>query len=296
MLLAMATGSTRRDFVVATAAAALTGCTRNAAAPPQAKVVPLVYDATGTLMLTVNLGGKPCRLVLDTGAERSALSSKCAVELGLQLRDGGKVEGAAGVVQARSARTSIEVEGLERFDVDFTVYDLAWQDAQCVGILGAEFLRRAPFQLRYRQRQLVWWASRPPETVAMQLEHDIPRLPVSIGDVALTLRLDTGASLPPGEPAYVNVTQAEAARLALVGTPVEVWSATGTGGKKLELPVHKLPGLTISRRTLTPAFAIVQPGVGYFERADAVGFLGNAVLDKLDPFLDYATGTFAVGV
>lgn len=43
------------------------------------------------------------------------------------------------------------------------------------------------------------------------------------------------------------------------------------------------------------AFAIVQPGVGYFAEPDAVGFLGNSVLDRLDPFFDYAGGVFGIG-
>ena len=79
------------------------------------------------------------------------------------------------------------------------------------------------------------------------------------------------------------------------GKPLAVWSATGTGGATLSLPVHRLQSLRLGERLVERPFAIVQPKVGCFARPDAVGFLGNAVLDKLDPFFDYAQGRFGVG-
>ncbi len=281
---------TRRSLLAAAAAFA-GGC--SVARVARGASVPLVYDETGTLLLAARVDGRePRRFVLDTGASRSLLAAAYARELALPLRDGGMVEGSAGVVAARAAEAAIDVPGLERSRVDFTVYEFASHDAQCVGILGAELLRRAPFVLRYRARELVWHAARPATVIPLHLDNGIPRIVADVGGVELTLRLDTGASLPPGEDAYVNVTRAEAKRLGLDGRPHAVWSATGTGGAKLSLPVHRLPDVRLGTRTLPRAFAIVQPAVGYFARDDAVGFLGNAVLDKLDPYVDYAGGAF----
>jgi len=283
----------RRTFLAATLAAVAAGCARKDQKPEAPVTVPLVYDATGTLLLAARVaGGEARHFVLDTGASRSALAASHARELRLSLHDGGTVEGSAGTVAARAAQAEVEVPGLAAFAVDFTVYEFGNHDPRCVGILGAELLGRAPFQLRYRAGELRWAAPRPAAVVPMQLDHGIPRITAAVGETRLELRLDTGASLAPGDDAYVNVTAAQAQQLGLTGQPVAVWSATGTGGQKLDLPVHRLPGLTIGQRTLPRAFAIVQPRVGYFARSDAVGFLGNAVLDKLDPFLDYSAGVF----
>lgn len=285
---------TRRSFLAGSLAAAAAGCVRTlpGAEPPVS--VPLLYDATGTLMLDAIVGGAPRRLLLDTGAERSALATAAADALGLTRRAGEAVEGSAGTVASETARAVVEVPGTDAMAIDFTVYPLAWQDPACVGILGAEWLRRAPFALHYRERRLAWRARRPAATLPLRFDHGIPEIEVAVGAVGLTLRLDTGASLPPGPEFYVNVTEAEARRLGLTGAPLQVWSATGTGGAQLELPVHRLPPLRLGARELAPSFAIVQPAVGYFARPEAKGFLGNAVLDKLDPFFDYAARQFGI--
>lgn len=108
------------------------------------------------------------------------------------------------------------------------------------------------------------------------------------------LRIDTGANLAPSEESYVNLTQDQASRAGLSGAPQMVFGATGTGGAQLELPVFALRELRLAERALQRPFAIVQPRVGYFARADAVGFLGNSVLEKVDPCFDYPAGVFGV--
>jgi hypothetical protein len=94
----------------------------------------------------------------------------------------------------------------------------------------------------------------------------------------------------------VNLTQAQARQAGLTGKPLHVFTATGTGGATLELPVHHLSSLDVAGVALDRAFAIVQPAVGYFARPEAVGFLGNSVLDKLEPYFDYAGSVFGAGV
>ena len=260
------------------------------------RTAPLVYDERGGLFVEARVDGRgPVRLILDTGASRSTLSSAFAAELGLALGAGGTVEGSAGTVTARSARARVEVLGLEPLEIDAAVYDFGSYDPRCVGILGSELLSRAPFRLDYRGRVLVWDAPAPGETVELALEHGIPRIEALVQGEPLDLRLDTGAAFPPGDDAYVNLTQDQAEFLDLVGTPHAVFTATGTGSEVLELPVHRLDALEVAGVALERAFAIVQPRVGYFAREDAVGFLGNSVLDKLDPFVDYAGRRFAAG-
>jgi predicted aspartyl protease len=294
---AMAGPPSRRRFLACAAVLATGGCAsgRRARTGP-VRTAPLVYDDRGGLFVAARVeGGARVRFLLDTGASRSALAPAFASRLGLAVRAGGEVEGSAGVVQAGRAAATVEVEGLGPVRADFTVYEFGSYDPDCVGILGHEYLCRAPFQVRYRDRSLVWNAQLPGRTQPLSIAGGIPRITVLAGGRPLDLRIDTGAAFPPGPDAYVNVTEDQAASLGLTGEPVAVFTATGTGNAVLRLPVHRLPGLTVGGRDFDRAFAIVQPRVGYFARPDAVGFLGNAVLDKLDPFLDYAGGAFAVG-
>lgn len=287
---------TRREFLAGAGALALgAGCASTKDATGGPLDLPLLYDERGQLLVEARVeGGAQKRFILDTGASRSALSAVFVRALGLRLADGGVVEGSAGVVRARAAVASVEVPGLPPQSIDFTVYDFGASDPECVGILGHEFLSRAPFQIRYRDRSLLWGAPPPARTVTMALDGRIPRIQCSIRGQPVELRIDTGASFPPGNDAYVNLTEEQAERLSLDRAPIKVFSATGTGGTVLRLPVHALEGLRIAEVAIPRAFAIVQPRVGYFARPDAVGFLGNAVLDKLDPFLDYAGGVFGV--
>jgi len=167
-----------------------------------------------------------------------------------------------------------------------TVYGLGSYDPRCVGILGADFLAQAPFQIFYRERTWSRGGELHGERIGMTLDNGIPRIQARIAGVPIDLRIDTGATFPPGEDAYLNVTSAQAERLHLSGPPHAVFSATGTGGETLKLNVYPLKSLEIGSKRIERAFAIVQPRVGYFARDDAVGFVGNSVLDKLDPGFD----------
>ncbi len=58
--------------------------------------------------------------------------------------------------------------------------------------------------------------------------------------------------------------------------------------------MHRIRDLVIGERRFDHGFAIVQPEVGYFARPDAVGVLGNSVLDKIAPAFDYSGCRFAI--
>lgn len=286
-------GISRRGFLTLAAATAACATRRSTRTDDSEVVVPLVYDAHGSLFVEARVNGRePKRLILDTGASRSTISSAYAAELGLVTVESGEIEGSAGVVAARQAPIELEVMPLVRFALDATVYDFTSYDARCVGIAGYELLSRAPFQIRYAARELRWTALAPARTIAMQLDGRIPRIQARVQGIDVPLRIDTGASLPPGEDSYLNLTERQARDAGLEGDPVAVFTASGTGGAKLELPVHRLDEFEIAGRFIERAFAIVQPPVGYFAREDAVGFLGNSVLDKLDPYFDYQRGVF----
>lgn len=283
---------TRRSFLALASISAACAARRRSA---DATVVPLVYDAQGGLLVEARVNGRdPKHFVLDTGASRSTIASAYAAELGLVTVESGEIEGSAGVVTARQAPIELEVMPLAPFALDATVYGFTSYDPRCVGIAGYELLSRAPFQIRYAARELRWNARAPARTIGMQLDGRIPRVRALVRGNAVDLRIDTGAALPPGEDSYLNLTQRQARDAGLDGEPVAVFTATGTGGATLELPVHRLDEFEIAGLRIERALAIVQPPVGYFAREDAVGFLGNSVLDKLDPYFDYARGVFGI--
>ena len=256
--------------------------------------VPLIYDATGALFVDALVEGHPVRLLLDTGASCSTLARAFARAIALPLERGEPVEGSAGVVESERATATIELPGCESARVACAIYDFASHDPACVGILGNDLLARRPFRIDYRRRELSWDGDAPAEAAPLELDHDIPRTTIAIGGVALDLRIDTGAALAPGAELYLNLTRREAAALGLSGPPAKRFTATGTGGATLDLPVHRVRDVVIGPRRFAEAFAIVQPEVGYFARPDAVGFLGNSALDKLDPWFDYEAGLFGV--
>jgi predicted aspartyl protease len=259
-----------------------------------ARAWPLVYDEQGALLIEVAIAGlaRP-RLLLDTGASVSTLSRACAQQLGLALRRGESVEGSAGVVAAEGATAAITIPGIGLRRVDVAVYDFSSHDPDCVGILGNDVLSERPFRLAYRPARLEWDGEEPAATLPLDLDQGIPRISIGVGGTAIDVRLDTGAALAPGAEVYLNLTRRQAAELGLSGAPSAVFTATGTGGARLELPVHRVRDVAIGAVRFDAAFAIVQPAVGYFARDEAVGFLGNSVLDKLDPWFDYAGGRFA---
>jgi predicted aspartyl protease len=289
----------RRAFFAAAGAGFVAGaaaCRMLRREAPAPRSAPLVYDDRGGLFIDALVnGGEPVRFILDTGASTSALSSAYATKLGLELRVGGEVEGSAGRVKVETASIDVEVPGgVGVVRIEPTVYPLASYDPRCVGILGYEVLSREPFQLRYAERRIVWNAVPPEDSLRMTLDHRIPRIAVLVNGKPLEVRIDTGAALAPSEDAYVNLTTEQASSVGLAGEPWKVWKATGSGGE-ISLAVYRLHSLRIGSRDVARPFAIVQPKVGYFARPEAVGFLGNNVLDKLDPFLDYRAGLFGMG-
>jgi predicted aspartyl protease len=293
---------TRRQFVATGLGLVAGGCaarsSRETTPTPIAapRTAPLIYDDKGGLFVDVTIDGSgPVRMIFDTGASRSTLSTRYASERKLALKAGDSITGSAGSVTSMSTTTTITIAGLGAARIEVAVYEFGSYDPKTVGILGAEYLRQAPFQVHYRNRTLAWNAAPPRRTLPMVLDGGIPRISANVAGMPTELRVDTGATFPPDDAAtYLNLTAGQAARIGLGGTPAKVFTATGTGGALLELKVFRLPSLEIAGVPLPDPFAIVQPQVGYFARPDAVGFLGNSVLDKLDPFFDYARGTFGV--
>lgn len=260
--------------------------------------VPLIYDEFGSLYVSARINDGPSHwFILDTGASHSLVDENYARDAGIALRPGEPVEGTAGVVDARQATLVLQLPGEPPREVDIPSYGFGCARENCIGIVGSDLLRHTPFQLDYRNGVLTWHPPRPRAVTGLLLDNGIPRINVVINDVRIALRIDTGAALSPDPRYFFNLTRDQASEVGLDDSePVAVWQASGTGGQVLSLPVHRLDSAIIGNRELAPAFAIIQPPVGYFSRPEAVGFVGNAVLDKLTPYFDYARHTFGMTV
>ena len=112
--------------------------------------------------------------------------------------------------------------------------------------------------------------------VPFELDNDIPRVDASIEGLPAKLRIDTGAAIGDGPRIFVNIT--DAFHQALLArnpslTPYTHFTASGIGGE-MKIGVVKAKQLSVGGVRLADPRLIVQPPVGYFARADAVGFLG----------------------
>lgn len=261
--------------------------------PATPLVTPLIYDEHGGLFLEASVGDDATRrFIFDTGASASTLDTDYAKSLGLRLLAGDEVTGTAGTVRTQTAEATLHVPGLDDVPIEWVVYGFGSYDPACVGIVGQQLLQRRPFAISYEERTVTWDAAPPAVAkIPMALDGGIPRIGGELEGVAMDLRIDTGATLAPTPDFYLNLAPAQAQALGLdEREPIKVFKATGTGGATLQLPVHAVADLKLGPVHVARAFAIVQPEVGYFARPEAVGFIGNSVLDKLAPHFDYANG------
>lgn len=260
---------------------------------------PVIYDQHGCLYIEARVNdGAKVTFILDTGASRSTLSKRFAESMALEVTGKEQITGTAGTVEAEVARAQVQIEHYGSLDLDLLIYEFGSLRQDCVGILGYELLTRQSFQLDY-QRRLISWNKElcaPLKATTMSLDGRIPRISAMINGQAMDMRIDSGASLAPSPDFTVNLAPEQAAALKLSERePLKVYKATGTGGLELKLPVYSIDQLEIAGIDIAaPKFAIVQPAVGYFARPGAVGFFGNSVLDKLNPWFDYSQPKMAV--
>lgn len=272
-----------------------------APATTPASVVPFVYHAR-LIFVRMQVGEHDDRLfLLDTGASASAIDARTAEELAIPIVGSSQVEGTAGTIDVRTARlASLSVGGARVEGLDVPCYDLggllAPEGERVDGILGHDFLGDVALHIDFAARTLVFergGSSRPlDDAVVVPFEQDngIPRIAAVLDDLDVELRLDTGASLFETEDVYVNIPQrvwAELCRNDPTLAPDHHLTGSGVGGT-VSLAVARLDRLLVDDLAIERPYAIVQPEAGYFARPDAVGFVGNNLLEKYAPVLiDY---------
>jgi hypothetical protein len=257
---------------------------------PARATLPFVYHER-LAFVRANVNGSERTFLLDTGANASTLEVAVADELGLARGVPTTVEGTAGTLTVASTRATLAAGGLAGRELAVTVQDLSGllrpPETRVDGILGADFLAAYVVRLDFVARE--WTldtAAFEPDaaTLALELDRGIPRFQAQLDDLALPLRIDTGASLFESPDVYVNVPTpvwVELLRLDPTLTFQGQLAGTGAGGT-VELPLARLSALVVGSTALARPWVIVQPPQGYFARPDAVGFVGNNFLEKFE--------------
>jgi predicted aspartyl protease len=260
-----------------------------------------IVNSVGFVEGTID-GKGPYWFLIDTGANRSAIDTKVARELGILSTGSSKVEGSAGSLTVEEARVpSLELGTTRVRDLQPTVYDLSGSLAppgeHIAGILGFDALGSSAVLWDRDERRVVVAPSAAAFTsfqnvtvLPLSLDNGIPRIRAHIDGKAVRLRIDTGAAIGDGPNTFVNVTRAFYDELRATDPtlqPYTYFTATGVGGET-RIPVAKAHELTLGKARIRDPRLIVQQPVGYFSRADAVGFLGGYAFNQWSGFIvDY---------
>lgn len=272
-----------------------------------ANVVESGFSAhVGFVRAQIGPGGDPVWLLLDTGANRSALDAGFAARAGLPVLEGSRVEGSAGVIEAGGTRVEdLRLGELALPTIEPTTSDLSGLQGPggeaAVGILGSDALAGLVVTLDFAHGRIA--VARPSEasaraagcgrTIAVRDDNGILRLDAVIDGEALPLRYDSGAGLFEDPHVWINLTGDQWARVRgerPQTPPIATLGGSGTGGS-VSLPVHLGGRLEIGPLAWDEPRLIVQPAQGYFARPDAVGFVGNALFWSQGVVaIDYAGG------
>lgn len=259
----------------------------------QHNVLPSAFSShVGFVKARIGEEGEAVWLLLDTGANRSALDSGFAASNGLPVLEGSLVEGSAGVVQAGGTRVSdLRLGSVVLPTLSPTTSNLAGlqgPDGQrVVGILGSDALDGLIVAMDFAAGTIsisppsidADIAGRCGRVIPTEDDNGILRLQAKVDGQLLPLRYDSGAGIFPDENVWINLTQAQHAIVKdgrPESAPFTTLGASGTGGQ-LSLPVYLGSRLEIGDLVWEEPRLIVQPSQGYFARPEAVGFVGNAL-------------------
>jgi hypothetical protein len=208
-------------------------------APEPRFVAPTTRDRIGRIWAPVMVNGRgPYRLVLDTGASRSALSQRVVDELGLPLRrDTVRLRGVTGTAVVASVRLdSLEFGELAIEDTIVPVVADAFGGAE--GVLGGEGLDGKRIRIEFRRDRISIARSprlpAPPGYSVVPFTHSTKRgmrVEVMVGPVRTVGLIDTGAQMTVGNLALREALARRRARRdtfdeAVIGVTEDIQQAT----------------------------------------------------------------------
>ena len=190
-------------------------------------------DRHDRMTIPVRVGGKGYRFLVDTGADRTAVSTAIAAELGLTSGPMASLHSVTGITPVRTANVpSLQITQSRTRNIEAPLLERGHMGAD--GILGVDSLRsqRVLFDFRTRMISIVPSAQRfeREDKDAIVVRGKLKRGHLIVtsaraNDVPLTVVLDTGSELTMGNAALR--AKLEARHRLGQGEPVEMMSVTG---------------------------------------------------------------------
>jgi hypothetical protein len=261
-------------------------------------IVDCVYER-GQFFLPLRLNDSaPHYFIFDTGAGVSAVDAGLADELGLTKIAHTELAGTAGILevdQVRIARimplsrgrgvAELSWYGLTPTKQDLSAFHVPVAGAREGGLLGNDYLQSFVVQLHFAPALVE--ISRPTGFTPAGVDPGnyipffldmatIVRVSGKLdGWMEVPLRLDTGSATMTIDGPYLNITanmwQALRDRHPEYQVHDEL-KANAIGGE-VKVQVGRISSLDVGPLHFDNPSVVIQPPVGYFERADAVGFI-----------------------
>lgn len=295
--------------VLAVASAALSAQQTPAATPPPAVpldevkvmapepryVAPTLRDRIGRIWAPVTIDGKgPLRLVLDTGASRSALTPAALAKLGMQpdLDRTVMLRGATGSARAPTVRVgTVEIGDMLAKRQSMVVVEDAFGGAD--GVLATTTLRDRRILADFRRDRIEIARSSGQgapagfKTLHMKLlDRHVPWVDATVGGVRVKAVIDTGAQQTIGNLALRDALLAK--RREVDARDEGVIGVTGElqEGRSMTAPLIQLDGIMVRRARVN--FVDLQIFRRWHLREEPAMLLGMDVIGVLDTvILDY---------
>jgi hypothetical protein len=261
-------------------------------------IIDAVHDR-GQLFVPMSLNGSaPHYFILDTGAGVSAVDAALAAQLRLPAVAETELAGTAGVMtvpQVRVARIAplyrgrvvdeLACQDLTPTTQDLSAFQVPVSGATEAGLLGNDYLRRFVVAVRLDQPALE--IARPDASAPAGLDpgryipfwmddNSIVRVRGRLDDwMNVDLRFDTGSATMTVDGPYLNVTVAmwQALRRRHPEYQVHDTLEANAIGGSLKLDVGTIGSLDVGPLRFDRVKVVIQPPVGYFASAGAVGFI-----------------------
>jgi predicted aspartyl protease len=256
-LAALTAFASRGDDVDGTPAAAPDAVEEVVVAAPEPRyVAPTLRDRIGRVWAPVYINGQgPFRLVLDTGANRSAVIQSLATRIGATESSAVRLLGATGTAVVPTIRVeSIEVGDLLLGDSKMAVVEDVFGGAE--GVLGADGLSDKRVSIDFRNDQISIRRSSGAVPAAgfarvpVKIQHGhLLMFDVTLAGVRTKAMLDTGAQQTIGN-SSLRQALARKSRQSVTGTIVGV-TLDVQQGETFAAPPITIAGITISGMRVT---------------------------------------------
>jgi hypothetical protein len=249
-----------------------------------------------SVYVRVTIGSRTVDFKLDTGASGIVISPELARDLALPLEDKTDVLIAKRTTIARAIVPDIGIGPLHMHNIMVDVTPLpTFTDygVKMYGLLGFDFLAQLGVTLDYSRKMLHvvpaadYAPPTDPSTLALdvRLGHRVPMLTITVGDaVAERMVLDSGSDFELDFFDYFSRRYPKAFK-----DEVGKVRASGIGGRPFEAPLFTLHDVGIGRLHFQDFYAAEFPSTTY-ERMDADGLVGGAMMELFTVGLDYTNG------